>query len=368
MIVGLLAVTFLLTQCKNNEANKANPTDNEATTDLSVKEGNKVTFSGKITGGGGLKAHFDRIVIDATESLKNVSIEGDGMINFDVEDVTPGMYRMRIGQKKLLFILDGTEDEVKIDANLNTIQNFEYSIEGSANTNEYKRIIRHFIENKPKEEDLANYIDTTSFPLVGLSIATEIFHPKRFQFTYLTPERIIDIHSRANKKLVDNYPGAEIISVHSDFVNQIKIALSQQTIRVGGVPPDIQLPSPKGKDYTLSALKGKVVLLDFWASWCRPCRFNNPELVRIYKKYKSQGFTVYSVSLDRNAQGWEQAIVKDGLEWEYHVSDLKYWQSGPANMCGVYSLPHTFLLDRKGKIAAINPRGPQLEEAVKKLL
>ncbi|MGB0983021.1 MAG: TlpA family protein disulfide reductase [Saprospiraceae bacterium] len=375
MTKNILAVIFcvmalIFMQCKNKVNSQITGTEvsSDATSEEVSEAGNTVTFKGKIVGSGGLKAYLDKMKMDATEPLMNTQIAGDGSIDFQSEDITPGMYRLRIGTKNVLFILDGTENEVIVDANLATVQQFEYTVQGSKNTSEYVRIVKQFIKEQPSEEDIANYIDTTSYALVGLSIATDVLNPKRFQFAYLTPERIIEIHSGANKKVAAVYPNSDLIAIHQQFINEIKISLGQQMIRVGAIPPNIAMTSPQGKTYSLADLKGQVVLLDFWASWCRPCRFNNPELVSIYKKYKDQGFTVYSVSLDRNAQSWEQAILKDGLEWEYHVSDLKYWQSEPAKMYGVNSIPRTFLLDKDGRIAAINPQGPQLEQAVKQLI
>ncbi len=133
--------------------------------------------------------------------------------------------------------------------------------------------------------------------------------------------------------------------------------------------PDISLPGPDGKNHALSNLKGKVVLLDFWASWCGPCRRANPHVVETYKKYKDKGFEVFSVSLDRpdGKQNWIDAIAKDGLLWDNHVSDLQFWSSAPAAVYGVRSIPKTFLIGRDGKIVALNPR-EQLEEELLKVL
>ncbi|MBK8295838.1 MAG: TlpA family protein disulfide reductase [Saprospiraceae bacterium] len=161
-----------------------------------------------------------------------------------------------------------------------------------------------------------------------------------------------------------------------------------ESIKVGMPAPDINLPSPKGKSYKLSDLKGKVVLLDFWASWCGPCRRANPHVVEIYNKYKSKGFTVFSVSLDgvdsrtkqqlgseaqvkefsnRAKEAWVAAIEKDNLTWDTHVSDLKKWESDPAKIYGVQSIPKTFLIGKDGKIVAVNPRD-NLEEEILKVL
>jgi len=118
----------------------------------------------------------------------------------------------------------------------------------------------------------------------------------------------------------------------------------------------------------LSDLRGKVVLLDFWASWCGPCRRENPNVVATYKKYKDKGFTVMSVSLDNNLDNWKNAIDKDQLEWPNHVSDLKQWSSAVGRMYQVTGIPFTVLIDKEGNIVSTNLRGAQLEEEVARLL
>jgi len=118
----------------------------------------------------------------------------------------------------------------------------------------------------------------------------------------------------------------------------------------------------------LSSLKGKVVLLDFWASWCRPCRAENPNVVKLYNKYKDRGFTVYSVSLDQNKDKWIAAITKDQLTWSNHVSELTGWKSSAGNKYGVSSIPKTFLIDANGKIIAYDLRGNDLEKKLSEIL
>lgn len=137
---------------------------------------------------------------------------------------------------------------------------------------------------------------------------------------------------------------------------------------VGDQAPDIALADSLGKILKLSSLRGKVVLIDFWASWCGPCRHENPTVVKAYQKYEPKGFTVFSVSLDQNRDKWLAAIKKDGLIWSNHVSDLKGWQSEGAALYKVSGIPATFLLDKEGKIVAKNLRGPALENKLKELL
>jgi peroxiredoxin len=138
--------------------------------------------------------------------------------------------------------------------------------------------------------------------------------------------------------------------------------------RVGSVPPDIAMKGPDGQLRKLSELRGKVVLLDFWASWCRPCRMENPNVVRVYNQYHSRGFEVFSVSLDSDAARWQAAIQQDGLVWPHHVSDLQGWQNAAAQAYGVSSIPFALLLDRQGRIVATNLRGAALEQEVARLL
>ncbi len=139
-------------------------------------------------------------------------------------------------------------------------------------------------------------------------------------------------------------------------------------LEIGQTAPEIVLKSPEGKTFKLSDLKDKIVLLDFWASWCKPCRIENPNVVQLYKEFKENGFTIFSVSLDQKLEPWQKAIDTDQLIWPYHVSDLKGWYSTAAQKYGIESIPSTFLLDKGNKIVAYNLRGDKLIQKVKELI
>lgn len=170
------------------------------------------------------------------------------------------------------------------------------------------------------------------------------------------------------------------------FTSQVKNVEDDTTItpdepvvglNIGNVAPDLKLKNPKGEEIALSSLRGKIVLIDFWASWCGPCRKENPNLVTIYNEYKdthfnkkAKGFTIYSVSLDMKMSSWVNAIAKDGLIWENHVSDLAYWNSYGAQVYHVNSIPTAFLIDENGVIIAKGNavRGPGLKYQLDKLI
>lgn len=159
--------------------------------------------------------------------------------------------------------------------------------------------------------------------------------------------------------LIEKYP-------NNDFVKHIDDRLRSAVVP-GMEAPEVALNDPNGKLRRLSDLRGKVVLLDFWASWCGPCRKENPNVVNLYKKYHTQGFEVFSVSLDNNKDRWTKAIMDDGLIWENHVSDLRGWSSAGSKPYGISSIPATVLIDKEGKIVARNLRGPELEAKLREM-
>jgi peroxiredoxin len=146
-----------------------------------------------------------------------------------------------------------------------------------------------------------------------------------------------------------------------------KTSGKNSTYSVGDEAPDITMNNTDGETIRLSDLRGDVVLIDFWASWCGPCRRENPNLVRAYEKFHSKGFEVFSVSLDSNKDKWINAIKKDGLVWDNHVSDLQGWRNEASRAYGISSIPHAILVGKDGVIIRTHIRGAALETELEKL-
>jgi peroxiredoxin len=171
---------------------------------------------------------------------------------------------------------------------------------------------------------------------------------------------------KEGKIIAKGLRGASLEQKLEEIFGSVSNESNNVGLDVGDVAPELEFNSPEGNPVKLSSLRGKYVLIDFWASWCGPCRRENPNNVKLYNKYRNKGFEIYGVSLDQNKDSWKEAIKKDGLEW-VHVSDLKYWNSEAAKIYKVEAIPHTVLLDKNGRIIAVNLRGETLTKKLNEI-
>lgn len=184
----------------------------------------------------------------------------------------------------------------------------------------------------------------------------------------IDPEKEFPLYESIVNQLAVGFAGSPTIEQVKANYAQLKAQReAMDFLAPGKIAPDFTQEKVDGSPLKLSDLRGKVVLIDFWASWCGPCRKENPNVVNLYKKYEKAGFTVLSVSLDKTREPWLAAIEKDGLIWPHHVSDLKFWSNAAAQLYKVTGIPFTVLVDQEGKIINTKLRGPELEATLKQI-
>ena len=195
----------------------------------------------------------------------------------------------------------------------------------------------------------------------SLLLLNSVIDQKGFDLN-LASEAYDQIDNSIKIKTINN----QIIS--NQIKTKIKLAEKSQLVAIGQIAPNFSAPNPEGEFVELNKIKGKVTIVDFWASWCKPCRTENPNLVKLYNKYHAKGLEIISVSLDRESQKdfWIKAIEKDQLSW-YNISNLKFWQEPIAKLYGVNSIPATFIIDKNGILIAKKLRGSQLDQKIKEL-
>lgn len=348
-----------------------------------------LTIEGNIENASSLQVFVDEVRLGkASNPLQKTDMSADGHFSLSFpEGLAPGIYNLRIGAKRINFVINGEESQLTFNGDLENLQTYNITVGGSGDTQTLVATMQGLFRREYDPGDIEAMVDSVKNPYLAAFIA----------YTALGPNvQLIGTQKKALERLTQVAPDAEGTAAYASYITSLEQqAVTQQRrnagpIQVGMEAPDIRMTSPNGKEYALSDLRGKVVLLDFWASWCGPCRRENPNVVNVYNRYKDRGFTVYSVSLDGldsrgkaryrtqddidramegHKQRWVNAIQQDGLAWEYHVSDLKKWESTAGRSYGVSSIPRTFLIDREGNVAAVNLRGAEaIEQALQQVL
>ena len=366
-IFHLIVLLFVLISCQNK---------NEKINEIKLT----VNYIGEIEVG---EVRLQKVSSAYSIELYKSENFNNNKIVFDISILESTLFRLDIlGKESIDLILNNTDVNVNVD---NSSSEFKYTIEGSYDTDvlnnigkiisNYKYDIRQINQKFIKASQDKNYklVNELRYDANILKIDFEKYLKNYLRTVdnslaviitsdYLDIDNNISFWDSTLTKYRDNFSYNSYFKSFEKKVNKIK------SVSFGSVAPEIILSDTAGKDIALSSLRGKYVLLDFWAGWCGPCRMENPNILKNYLKYKDKGFEVYQVSLDRSRSDWVNAIKKDSLIW-YNVSDLKYFQSEAASIYNIDRIPKGFLLDPNGVIIAKDTelRGNRLGEKLNEI-
>lgn len=230
-----------------------------------------------------------------------------------------------------------------------------------------EEMVKEYIQMKKKVDDYAaTQIINDPSSSFNLVLSNSLMPSMGYQYW---DAKYLDALNQMNAAYTRKYSGNPLAKSFDDQVKSVNSGYEDYQLMISGKKKAVELVmlDTEDKERRLSDLKGKVVLIDFWASWCGPCRKENPKVVELYKKYKNKGFDIFSVSLDERKADWLVAIEQDGLIWPNHVSDLKGWKTIVTRLYGFNSIPHTVLVGKDGNIIAEGLRGEALEQKLKEI-
>lgn len=341
--------------------------------------------------------YLDELLSNEVRAVDSVKIPEDGTFKFKRDIKFPSFYLLKINDKNFMTMLLAPGEKIDVSLNYDSL-NYPVSISGSEGTelmNEYNRKLKNSISklsglsniyrqniNNPdlpavieSLDSIAQtyldeiniytkkYIDDNLTSLVCLIALYQQVAPNVY---VLNPSKDYKYFLKVDSALSVSYSDYEPVkNLHEQILKLIEgadPAKGENSPAVSGAEaPEIIMPSPEGDTIRLSSTRGSVVLLDFWASWCAPCRQENPNLVKAYNQYHNRGFQIYQVSLDKTREAWLKGIEDDQLGRWIHVSDIQYWNSKAVQLYKIESIPSNFLLDREGRIIAKNLRGEALQ-------
>jgi len=336
----------------------------------------------------GTTLHLSELTSSQFVERGTATTDAQGKFTFKSDQpVSTAVYQLKVDEpNQVLLVLDNqTRLTLSGDAK-NLMQT--YAVKGSKDSEVIQNLTRNNLASKTQLESLGQRYNAAS--QAGQADSAEAIKGKYLATVGQLTARNKAIIRRNAKSVAAGFATLSFLNPEEEFAFADSIAAVQKAAQpnspftaaltqrlaplrvtaIGTNAPEIDLETPEGAKLSLKSLRGKYVLVDFWASWCGPCRGENPNVVKAYNQFKDKGkgFTIYSVSLDNAKPNWTKAIAADGLAWPNHVSDLKGWQSSAAAAYGVQSIPASFLLDPNGKIIGKNLRGPALEAKLAEVL
>ena len=365
---------------------------------------NVVRISGTIVNPvSGAYIYLDELKSNELKSVDSVRISSDGKFNFTREIKQPSFYLLKSTDNNFLTMLVEPGEKLMLKAQNDSL-NYTISLNGSKGTElmtEYNKMLRATInkltglnniytQNVDKPElpkvvesldSLAQiylgeinvytkkYIDDNLTSLVSLVALYQQVAPSVY---VMNPSKDLSYFVKVDSSMFSLYPEYEPVTSLHEQVKELVAKVKGETSAgpasaSGAIAPEISLPTPEGDTIKLSSTRGSVVLLDFWASLCAPCRKENPNLLNVYNIYHKRGFQIYQVSLDKTKESWIKGIQDDHLEKWIHVSDIQYWNSIVVPLYKIESIPCNYLLDKEGRIIASNLRGEKLQNRLAEL-
>lgn len=363
LFLALIAATVVFQSCDTAEK----PAENE------------YLIQGKLANAAGMTIFLDKWDnLSTATPVDTAIISNEGTFTMKKQITGRGLHMLRVSQERTWILVLEPGTEITFEGDLNDVMTYTFS--GDPSTIALNNLVKELGTTNQRVGEInqefmnAQYSGADQQTLLNLQ--TEYMNLQQSMITSLTTfadttsDPLLSVFAISNLNVEEN---ADFIKKITDkalakdpnlkLAQEIAAKVTEATkVAVGRPAPDFTLKSPTGETFQLSSLKGKVVLIDFWASWCKPCRAENPNLVRTYEQYKDKGFTIYSVSLDKELDAWVKAIKQDNLTWQFHGSNLLFWNCPVARQYNVNSIPAAFLIDENGNIIAKNLRGVALDQ------